>query len=303
MSATGTAIVSARGLTKRFGSDQALRGLALDLRAGEILGFVGPNGAGKSTCLRILLGIVPRDAGDVTVFGLDPARDAVAIRKRSTYLPGETNVYSYMRGGEYLRFTLAFHARRRELPRDIADVFELPLRARVRTYSAGMKQKLALLATLQVDVELYVLDEPDRALDATTRLHLRELLRALSDEGRTVLLSSHHLSEIEALAHRTAFVLSGRRIAESVVAGAKQRLRTELRLRLSREIVWPAGASSIEPDGERCFRVRVDRDPLHWVSGLPDDAIDSLEYGTTRLEDLYRALLEADQARTEAGRT
>lgn len=296
MTTPGEPIVVTRGLAKRFGSAHALRGLDLELRAGEILGFVGPNGSGKSTCLRILLGIVPRDAGDVSVFGLDPARDELAIRRRSTYLPGETSVYSYMRGDEYLRFTLAFHPRRRELPRDIAELFELPLRARVRTYSAGMKQKLALLATLQVDVELYVLDEPDRALDATARLSLRELLRALSNEGRTVLLSSHHLSEIEALAHRTVFVLAGRHVSEPSVAAARQRLRGELRLRLSREIVWPAGADSIESDGERCYRVRFDREPLQWLAGVPADAIESLEFGTTRLDDLYRALLDAGRA-------
>lgn len=290
MSATDTAIVRARGIAKNFGDKQALAGLDLELRAGEILGFVGPNGSGKSTCLRILLGIVPRDAGDVTVFGLDPAREALSIRKRTSYLPGETSVYTFMTGAQFLDFALGFFSGRRTLPDVAHEVFDLPLDRKVRTYSAGMKQKLALLATLLADVDLYVLDEPDRALDATARLRLRELLRSMRADGKTILLSTHHLTEVEALADRVEFLFAGRRVPDEAVARARNVLRREIRLRLARERPLPDGVESAQRDSDGTWRVRVPGDPLAWLARLPGAEVLSAELGQARLEDLYRVL-------------
>ncbi|MDA0375178.1 MAG: ABC transporter ATP-binding protein [Planctomycetota bacterium] len=285
-----TTPVSARGVARRFGKRQALAGLDLDVGPAEIVGFVGPNGAGKSTFMRILLGLVSRDAGDVRVLDLDPATEDLSIRRRVAYLPGETSVYAGMTGTEFLRFALGFYPRTQELPRRAADLFELPLGRRIREYSAGMKQKLALLATLRPDVELYVLDEPDRALDATARLHLRELLAWLRDAGKAVLLSSHHLAEVDALANRCVFVFAGRRIPEERVSSARAALRHEVRLRVTEAIDLPGGAELVEslPDGT--LRVLVDGEPLAWLALLPAHAVLAAEVGATRLEDLYRAL-------------
>jgi ABC-2 type transport system ATP-binding protein len=290
--------VSARGVSRRFGERQALLGFDLNVGAGEIVGFVGPNGAGKSTFLRILLGLVSRDAGEVQVLGMDPATDDLSIRRRAAYLPGETSVYAGMTGEEFLRFALGFHPRTQTLPRHAMDLFELPLQRRVREYSAGMKQKLALLATLRPDVELYVLDEPDRALDATARLRLRELLAWLRAEGKAVLLSSHHLAEVDALANRCVFVFAGQRIAEERVAAARAELRHEVRLRLATKVELPDGTDLVDPLPDGTLRVLVAGEPLPWLARLPAEAVLSAEVGATRLEDLYRALSLDQEART-----
>jgi ABC-2 type transport system ATP-binding protein len=293
-------VIEARGVAKAFGERRALAGFDLELGPAEIVGFVGPNGAGKSTFLRILLGLVPRDAGAVAVLGLDPARDDLAIRRRVAYLPGETSVYSFMTGTEFLRFALGFHPRTQELPRAAAELFELPLDRKIRQYSAGMKQKLALLATLRPDVELYVLDEPDRALDATARLQLRELLGWLRGRGKSVLLSSHHLAEVDALGNRCVFLFDGRRVADDRLAQARETLRREVRLRLCRELALPDGTRSVDREPDGSLRIMVEGDPLQWLARLPGEAVLSAEVGATRLEDLYRALeQDAGLARAE----
>jgi ABC-2 type transport system ATP-binding protein len=280
-----------RGLGKSFGGAPVLRDLSLVVPAGELLGLVGPNGAGKSTLLRTLVGLVGRDCGAVAVLGLDPGREPVAVTRRTCYLPGETGVYLQMTGAQFLAFAGGFHPRRdaaRE--RRLADAFELPLRRKVRGYSAGMKQKLALLATLAPDVDLYLLDEPDRALDASVRLLLRDELRAMKALGKTIVLSSHHLSEVESLADRLVFFWQGALLADGEIAAARARLRRRPRVRLRPGAALPAGARELrrEPDGT--LVVETDADPMAWLRGVPDGVVDSAEIGVPRLDDLYDAL-------------
>lgn len=286
-----SAVIALHGVRKRFGTRDALTDLELVVPAGSICGFVGPNGAGKSTGLRILVGLLRRDAGQAQVLGLDPARDALAIRRRTCYLPGETNVYHHLTGQEFLTFALSFYPR--EVPglrEELLSVWELPLARRVRTYSAGMKQKLALLATLLPDVELYVLDEPDRALDATARLFLRDVLRGLNARGKTILLSSHHLAEVEALATSSTFLVAGATVPAARVEAARAALRQVVRLRLHQHTELPDGVVErrTEPDGT--LRVVVQGDAFAWLQRLDSVAVDAAEIGATRLEDIYQQL-------------
>jgi len=286
-----TPAIVCRGLGKSFGGTPVLRDLSLVVPAGELLGLVGPNGAGKSTLLRTLVGLVGRDSGAVAVLGLDPGREPVAVTRRTCYLPGETGVYLQMTGAQFLAFAGGFHPRRDEArERRLADAFELPLRRKVRGYSAGMKQKLALLATLAPDVDLYLLDEPDRALDASVRLLLRDELRAMKALGKTIVLSSHHLSEVESLADRLVFFWQGALLADGEVAAARAQLRRRPRVRLRPGAVLPAGARELrrEPDGT--LVVETDGDPMAWLRGVPDGVVDSAEIGVPRLDDLYDAL-------------
>lgn len=283
--------VHARGVAKRYGDLQALSEASLDVRAGEIVGFVGPNGSGKTTCLRILDGILERDAGEVEVAGLDPGVAGVAVRRRCSYLPGETSLYLGMSGRAVLDFAWGFYPRlQHDLADEMRERFALPLDRKVREYSAGMKQKLALLAALVPDVAVYLLDEPDRALDASHRLWLREVLANLRDRGKAVLLSSHHLSEVEALAGRLVFLVGGRTVDEARVRSARELLRREIRLRLKRRVEWPDGVELCEtlPDGS--FRVRTRGEPLAWLHRLPAEAVEAAEVGVVRLERLYRLL-------------
>ncbi|MBL9079564.1 MAG: ABC transporter ATP-binding protein [Planctomycetes bacterium] len=288
-----TPAIAVRGLGKSFGARAVLHGVDLDVAAGELLGLVGPNGAGKSTLLRTLVGLLPPTSGAARVLGLDPQRDALAVRQRTSYLPGEAGVYTNLTGAQFLRFAASFHARQQPELRDrLLDGFRLPLRQKVRSYSAGMKQKLALVAALAPDVELYLLDEPDRALDASVRFFLRDVLRDLRAAGRTIVLSSHHLGEVEALAERLVFLLDGRFVADERLAAARQRLRQSPRVRLAPGQPLPAGAREQrrEPDGT--LVVETDGDPMAWLRQAPAGAIDSAEVGIPRLEDLYELLLQ-----------
>jgi ABC-2 type transport system ATP-binding protein len=286
------AAIEVSGLHKAFGARAVLRGLDLRVGRGELLGVVGPNGAGKSTLFRVLLGLVPRDRGEVRTLGLDPGAAAIAIRTGTCYLPGENGSYLQMTGREYLDYVFGCRPRidATRLQR-LQDGFALPLQQKVRSFSAGMKQKLLLLGCLVPDVDLYVLDEPDRALDASVRFFLRDELRAMRGAGKTIVLSSHHLGEVEVLADRLEFLLDGTFVPAARLAAARAELRQRPRVRLRAGQALPTGATEVarEPDGT--LVVRTDGDPMAWLRTVPAAAIDSAEVGIPRLEDLYQVLL------------
>lgn len=287
---------------KHFGAVQVLRGIDLRVERGEFLGLVAPNGAGKSTLLRLLIGMHRRTSGQCSVFALDPDQSSLAIRSRTSYLPGETSVYQQMTGASFLQFAQSFHrGRDAAIERRLVELFALPLQARVRSYSAGMKQKLAILAALSVEVELYLLDEPDRALDATMRMELRQVLRDLHDAGKTLVLSSHHLEELQALATRLQFLRSGTLVPDAEVERTRTQLQRRFRLRLARDLPLPAGATILRREGDGTLLLEVGDSPAAWLHTLPPDAVRAAELGNARLEDLYEVLfLQQPAARTGA---
>jgi ABC-2 type transport system ATP-binding protein len=299
---TDTNAIAVRGLHKAFGERHVLHDLHLQVGRGELLGIVGPNGAGKSTLLRTLLGLVARDRGDVAVLGHDPANASLAIRKAACYLPGETGVYLQLTGQQFLDFALGFYPRRDEpLRARLLEAFELPLHKRVRTYSAGMKQKLALCATLVADVELYVLDEPDRALDASVRFFLRDVLLGMKRAGKTIVLSSHHLGEVEALADRLEFLLDGVFVPAQRLTAARARLRQRPRIRLRAGAPLPAGAREVQREPDGTLVVETSGDPMTWLRTTPAGDVECAEVGIPRLEDLYQLLLQGDAAISKPG--
>ena len=294
--------VDVRALEKRFGARHVLRALELQIAPGELLGLIGPNGAGKSTLLRTLIGLVPRSSGHVHLFGLDPATEALEIRRRASYLPGETGVYQQMRGDAFLDFALGFYPRHDDALRsELLEAFELPLNQRIRSYSAGMKQKIALVATLVPDVDLYILDEPDRALDARARFYLRDVLRGLKTKGKTILLSSHHLSEVETLADRLEFLLAGALVPNERVQAARTELRRRPRVRLRDGHPLPEGARVVREEPDGVLVLQTDGDAVRWLQGADANAVESAEIGVDRLEDLYQLLLEDDEPATRGG--
>lgn len=294
--------ISLRGLHKAYDERAVLGGIDLDMPTGQLLGLIGPNGAGKSTLLRCLIGLVPRTSGTAQVLGHDPRGESLAIRRRTCYLPGETGVYHQMTGARFLKFALGFYPDHdRELHEQLLDAFALPLNKRVRSYSAGMKQKLALLATLVPDVELYVLDEPDRALDASVRYALRDVLRSLKERGKTIILSSHHLSEVETLADRLEFLMQGQLVSEQRLQTARALLRKQPRIRLRAGKTLPAGARLLREEIDGMLVVATDDDPMQWLQSLPDDVIESAEVGVDRLEDLYQILLQGTEVLSTTG--
>jgi len=206
-----TAAIETSALCKQYGARVALSDLALTVREGALLGFLGPNGAGKTTTIRILVGLLCATSGSARLFGRDCWADGPAIRAEVGYLPGELHLYETLTGRATLRFLAA--VRRRDCTREVerlAGLFDVDLDRRVRGYSRGMKQKLGLIAALMHRPRLLILDEPTSGLDPLMRRCLFDELRAVAAAGRTVLFSSHTLSEVDALCDEVAVLRAGR---------------------------------------------------------------------------------------------
>ena len=221
------AVISTSGLVKTFGRTVALDGLDLEVRSGEVHGFLGPNGAGKSTTIRVLLGLLHADRGDVQVLGRDPWRDAATLHRRLAYVPGDVALWPNLTGGEVVDLLARMRggldsARRREM----VERFDLDPTRKARSYSKGNRQKVALVAALASDVELFLLDEPTSGLDPLMEAEFRKVVGELRGEGRTVLLSSHILDEAEALSDRVSIIRAGRVVQTGTLADLRHLTRT-----------------------------------------------------------------------------
>jgi len=204
------AVIDVRGLTKSYGSFQALKGLDLTVERGQVHGFLGPNGAGKSTTIRVLLGLLRADGGDLRVLGRDPWRDVVPLHRRLAYVPGDVSLWPGMTGGEAIDLLGALRGGLDERRRaELVERFELDPTKRGRQYSKGNRQKVALVAALASDVELLILDEPTSGLDPLMENVFQEVVGEAKERGASVLLSSHILAEAESLADRLSIIRDG----------------------------------------------------------------------------------------------
>ncbi|MEQ8437629.1 MAG: ABC transporter ATP-binding protein [Ilumatobacter fluminis] len=225
------------GLIKEFGSFRALDGLDLSVRRGEVHGFLGPNGSGKSTTIRVLLGMLRHDGGTVRLLGGDPWDDAVELHRRLAYVPGDVNLWPKLTGGEIIDLLGRLRGdldedRRREL----VDRFELDPTKKARTYSKGNRQKVGLIAALASRTELLVLDEPTSGLDPLMESVFQECIKEARDEGRTVLLSSHILAEVEALCERVSIIRSGRTVESGTLDDLRRTSHTSVSVRTERDV-------------------------------------------------------------------
>jgi ABC-2 type transport system ATP-binding protein len=224
-----SAAIEISGLVKTFGPTRALDGLELTVEAGEVHGFLGPNGAGKSTTIRVLLGLLRADAGSVRLLGGDPWRDGVELHKRLAYVPGDVNLWPNLTGGEAI--DLLGRLRGGQDPRRRAELlerFELDPTKKGRAYSKGNRQKVALVAALAADAELLILDEPTSGLDPLMEAVFQDCVRELREQGRTVLLSSHILAEVEALCHRVSIIRAGRTVESAAIDDMRHLTRTSI---------------------------------------------------------------------------
>ena len=199
------------GLTKRFGRVTALDELNLTVDRGEVMGYLGPNGAGKTTTIRLLLGLLRPTSGRCEVFGLDAHRQAVEAHRRLSFVPGEASLWPRMTGAETLHVLGNVHGRVDTGYRDeLTERFELDPSKKVRAYSKGNRQKVLLIAALMTRADLLVLDEPTAGLDPLMEQIFRECVHEAKARGQSVFLSSHILSEVEALCDRVAILRAGR---------------------------------------------------------------------------------------------
>jgi len=231
-------VIEISGLRKSFGRTVALDGLDLTVTSGEVHGFLGPNGAGKTTTIRILLGLLRADGGTARLLGGDPWRDAVALHRRLAYVRGDVTLWPSLTGGEIIDLLGALrggldHDRRAELLKR----FELDPRMKARHYSRGNRQKVALIAALASDSELLLLDEPTAGLDPLMEATFRDCVREEVSKGRTLLLSSHILSEVEALCDRVTIIRAGVAVETGTLAEMRHLTRTSV----SAAVTVPAG--------------------------------------------------------------
>ncbi|MGT2462547.1 ATP-binding cassette domain-containing protein [Sinomonas atrocyanea] len=286
--------VSITGLTKTFGRVRALDGLDLEVREGEVLGFLGPNGAGKSTTLRILLGLLRAEAGRVELLGGDPWRDVVRLHRRIAYVPGDVSLWPSLTGGQAIDLIGRLRGGLDEPRRaELIDTFELDPSKRGRAYSKGNRQKVAIVAALASRAELLILDEPTAGLDPLMEALFRQEIRREKAAGRSVLLSSHILAEVEALADRISIVRQGRVIETGTLEQMQVRARTTVAATLADGAARPdalaalPGVADLRIDDGR-VRFSVDGEGLGLaMNALAAHGLRALTVTPPSLEDLF----------------
>jgi ABC-2 type transport system ATP-binding protein len=294
--------IEIRGLRKSFGRTTALDGLDLEVRAGEVHAFLGPNGAGKTTTIRILLGLLRKDAGEAELLGGDPWRDAVTLHRRLAYVPGDVTLWPGLSGGEIIdllgRLRGGLDPKRRQA---LTERFDLDPAKKARAYSKGNRQKVALIAALASDAELLLLDEPTAGLDPLMEATFRDCVTEERQHGRTVLLSSHILAEAEALSDRVTIIRDGR----TVETGTLAQMRHLSRDLIDAETAGPVrldglpGVHDLVTDGLR-VRCEVDQVALDEVLGrLHQAGVRTLTCRPPTLEELFLRHYSAE--RTVAG--
>ncbi|MGM7667346.1 ATP-binding cassette domain-containing protein [Microbacterium sp. A93] len=311
--APDTLAIEARDLVKTFGTTRALDGLDLSVPTGQVTGFLGPNGSGKSTAIRVFLGMLRADSGSARVLGRDAWSEQVAVHRRLAYVPGDTSLWPNLTGGEAIdilarlggtgrgRHRAGHRARRDEL----LERFELDPSKKARTYSKGNRQKVALVAALASDAELFVLDEPTSGLDPLMEAVFTDEIRTLRQGGKTVLLSSHILAEVEKLCDTVTIIRAGRSVESGTLAEMRHLTRSTVSATLEqrpteqRPDAGPSGAADqsgwaglpgvhdLTVDGHR-LRFDVDHQHLTDVLGkLAQTGVQNLTIAPPSLEDLF----------------
>lgn len=298
------AVIEVAGLRKRFGTTQALDGLDLQVRAGEVHGFLGPNGSGKSTAIRIVLGLMRADQGLVRLFGGDPWHDAVDLHRRLAYVPGDVTLWPALTGGQCIDVLARAHGHIDDSRRDeLIERFELDPAKRSRDYSKGNRQKVSLVAALASAADLLLLDEPTSGLDPLMEQVFQEVVQERRAEGTTVLLSSHIMGEVEALADRVSIIRAGRTVTTGSLTDLRRHTHSAVRAVTERrpDVDGIAGLTDVtvtaSGDGRTDVHASAEADavgPL--VGALHDAGIHTLTVTPPSLDDLFlRAYAGTDE--------
>lgn len=277
-------------LTKSFGRQKALDGVDLIVNEGEVYGFIGPNGAGKSTTIRILLGMLRKDSGNVKLLGGNPWNDAVKLHDQIAYVPGDVTLWPNLTGGEVINFLGRLHGgfdlvKQKEL----IDTFQLDIRKKCKSYSKGNKQKVALIAALASNAKLLILDEPTSGLDPLMELIFQDYVQKAKKEGKTVFLSSHILAEVEAVCDKIGIIRQGRIVESGTLDELRHLTRTTLTVELKNDLDLNKlnGIHDISHSKEK-VRFSVDAESLDNVmSKLSASGIKSLTAEPPTLEELF----------------
>ncbi|SFB07206.1 ABC-2 type transport system ATP-binding protein [Lentibacillus halodurans] len=286
------AVLKTEDLTKMYGSFKAVDHINIEVREGEVYGFIGPNGAGKSTTIRVLLGMLKATSGSASIFGKDIWADAVDIHKRIAYVPGDVNLWPNLTGGEVIDLFMKLRGgkanqKRRE---ELIQKFNFDPSKKCRTYSKGNRQKVSLIAAFASDADLYILDEPTSGLDPLMERTFQECVMEASNDGKSILLSSHILSEVERLCDRVGIIREGRIIESGSLDELRHLTRTNLNVETKQAI--PSlddmeGVHHIEKkEGTLSFQVDTEQldEVVHYISQF---GVIKLESAPPTLEDLF----------------
>ncbi|GAB2648604.1 ABC transporter ATP-binding protein [Kribbella swartbergensis] len=286
-----TAALEISQLHKSFGQVKALDGLDLIVPTGQVAGFLGPNGAGKSTTIRILLGLLRADDGDIAVLGRHPWTDAVALHRRLAYVPGDVSLWPNLTGGEAIDLLSRLRGGADKTRKaELLERFELDPTKKGRTYSKGNRQKVALVAALAADVELLVLDEPTSGLDPLMETVFQDCIAEAKAAGRSVLLSSHILAEVEKLCDTVTIIRNGRAVQSGTLAELRHLTRTTITATIDRhptELATVEGIHDLRYDNRQVvFDVDADHLPAV-IQSLGQLGVRSLHSAPPSLEQLF----------------
>jgi ABC-2 type transport system ATP-binding protein len=301
---TPEAVIATQALTKHYGKVQALVDLTLDVRAGEIFGFLGPNGSGKSTLIRTLLGFLHPTAGSATVLGLDIAADSVQIRARTGYLPGGIVLYDSLSGAGVLDFLSDLQDSPPVRREELCEKLQMPpsvLRRKVRDYSRGMRQKIGVIQALQHDPELAILDEPTEGLDPLMQQAFYGIMDELRAQGRTVFFSSHVLSEVERICDRVAIIRAGQLMALQHVSELLDRRKRKVELRwrgTAPDLSTIPGLADVVVNGDR-MRATLLGEVAPFVRAIASPSLEDLTIEPARLEEAFLEYYAGDDASEE----
>lgn len=284
-------IIKIQGLVKKFGTFKALDGLNLTVRQGEVHGFLGPNGSGKSTTIRLLLGLLQKSGGQMSLFGRDPWAESVTLHKSLSYVPGDVSLWPNLSGGEVIDlFGSLWGGIDGKKRQSLLDDFQLNARKKCGTYSKGNRQKVALIAALAADMPLYILDEPTSGLDPLMETVFQHHILELKKAGKTVLLSSHILAEVEALADTVTIIREGKTVQEGELSQLRHFGRQSVKVRTKQaptKLKDLAGVHDIKQTGD-LIEFDVENENLgasiEYLAGLN---IETLTSQPQSLEELF----------------
>lgn len=284
-------IVKVQGLQKKFGRFKALHDVTFTVNTGEVVGFIGPNGAGKSTTIRTLLGIINRDAGDVKIFGKDVWKDSLEIHKRISYVPGDVALWGSLTGGEIIDLFIKLHGGGDRNKRDyLIKRFELDTKKKSKAYSKGNRQKVGLIAALSVDSDLYIFDEPTSGLDPLMEAVFQEEVEKIKHAGKSILLSSHILSEVERLADRVAIIRQGKIVETGTLDELRHLTRSSVTLETEGDVSKMTSVNGVHDFKQKGNQAKFSADN-EYINDILSEAVKlgvkKFESVPPTLEDLF----------------
>lgn len=284
-------MIRVENLKKNFGKAEILKGINLELYKGEVLGFIGPNGAGKSTTIKVLLGILKATGGGVKIFGKDAWKDSVEIHRKIAYVPGDVNLWPNLTGGEVIDLFLRLNGTKNKNKRDeLIKKFDLDPTKKCRTYSKGNRQKVALVAAFSTDADLFILDEPTSGLDPLMEKIFQECVMDVKRRGKSVLLSSHILSEVEKLCDRISIIRQGKIIETGSLTELRHLTRTQMFIEAKQPILGISelkGIHDLQENGKE-LSFQIDSEQIDTViKHISQFGIVKLESSPPTLEDLF----------------